>query len=341
MLDQFLIALVGFSVLASLCLIAAYGPVYYRIGKSWQSIFAAVTLLLLFIAIQWWHLCYLTLGTALVSSSLYSTCVLLTPPLFLLFSMEYLGVRINRWFVLLPCILPIALNLLLDNTIGLTVGFTLGATYALYCVYRVAALKNERYRFNFEILSLTGLGLFAVVLAVLAALVPMVGEGLLVVSYGVAIALTFVGLLVTLLVYPDIALNLNETLQVKYSKTTLAHVDEQSELEKLESLLTEDKLSRNEGLNLSILAQQSGLTNHQISELINSHYGYGVSQFIRRHRVEDAKAMLLTEPAASVLSIGLQAGFTSQSSFYAAFKQEHGGSPGAFRKAATSPKPPE
>jgi len=42
--------------------------------------------------------------------------------------------------------------------------------------------------------------------------------------------------------------------------------------------------------------------------------------------------MLVNETKASVLSIGLAAGFTSQSTFYAAFSQIVGASPGNFRK---------
>ena len=41
---------------------------------------------------------------------------------------------------------------------------------------------------------------------------------------------------------------------------------------------------------------------------------------------------LLAEPSASVLSVGLSVGFTSQSNFYEAFREIAGTTPGQFRK---------
>ncbi len=332
MLNVTAIALTGFSIFAAFILIAVYVPLYRQLDKSWQSIAAAAVLLLLFAISQAWHLQYFLNREPLVESKLYSTLILLKPPLFLLFFVEYIGVRAKWWVVILPCFVPIILNALFDNTIGFALGFALGSAYAMYCVYRVSALKSERNRFGFEIFCLVFLAVGALVLSVVVALMPAVSEHLFIVSYSTMIGLSFVMLLLTLLLFPDIALNLDETIQTKYAKSTLVNVDEKTELEKLETLLNDDKLSRNEGLNLAMLSEHSGLSNHQISELINTQYGHGVSQFIRRHRVEDAKAMLLAEPSASVLSVGLSVGFTSQSSFYAAFKQEAGMSPGAYRK---------
>jgi AraC-like DNA-binding protein len=53
---------------------------------------------------------------------------------------------------------------------------------------------------------------------------------------------------------------------------------------------------------------------------------------VRRYRIEAAKKMLIDEPRASVLSVGLSVGFTSQSNFYVAFKEFTGFVPGQFRK---------
>ncbi len=56
------------------------------------------------------------------------------------------------------------------------------------------------------------------------------------------------------------------------------------------------------------------------------------SRYIREQRVAAAKALLLANGKQSVLSISLDTGFKSQSSFYAAFKELTGVSPGDFRK---------
>jgi len=77
------------------------------------------------------------------------------------------------------------------------------------------------------------------------------------------------------------------------------------------------------------------LTPHQLSELVNRQFGVNFSRYIREQRVNAAKAILESEPKSSVLSIGLEAGFGTQSNFYAAFKEITGMSPGAYRKSVS------
>jgi AraC-like DNA-binding protein len=86
------------------------------------------------------------------------------------------------------------------------------------------------------------------------------------------------------------------------------------------------------GLSLPLLAQQLQLSTHQLSELLNSRLGKGFSRFLREARVSAAKTMLVEEPTASVLAVGLSVGFTSQSTFYDAFREIEGMTPGQFRK---------
>src|SRR5690606_40645634 len=87
-------------------------------------------------------------------------------------------------------------------------------------------------------------------------------------------------------------------------------------------------LYRDENLSLSRLAELVGLNAHQLSELINTHFQLGFSRLLRQHRVAAARRMLVAEPRASVLSVGLSVGFGSQSTFYVAFKDEDGMAPG-------------
>jgi transcriptional regulator GlxA family with amidase domain len=58
----------------------------------------------------------------------------------------------------------------------------------------------------------------------------------------------------------------------------------------------------------------------------------GFSRLVRQYRVDTARQMLLDEPRASVLSVGMAAGFNSQSSFYVAFKEQVGEVPGEYRQ---------
>jgi len=171
----------------------------------------------------------------------------------------------------------------------------------------------------------------------LAVFAQLLNTHVFIVGYSLFISFAFLVVITTLLIFPDVAVNLNIALENKYAKSTLEKVDKPNMLAKLNTLMQDEKLSRNESLNLNALAEHSGYNSHQISELINSEFGYGVSQYIRQHRVRDARQMLKNEPDASILSIGLAAGFTSQSTFYAAFNQIEGMTPGNFRKACKKP----
>ena len=96
--------------------------------------------------------------------------------------------------------------------------------------------------------------------------------------------------------------------------------------------MTVDKHFQNEDLSLSNLADSLELSSHQLSELINSHFGYGFPRYIRDQRINEAKRLLIEEPATSVLAVSMETGFKSQSNFYTAFKDITGLSPGQFRK---------
>ncbi|MCP4238796.1 MAG: AraC family transcriptional regulator, partial [Aestuariibacter sp.] len=85
-------------------------------------------------------------------------------------------------------------------------------------------------------------------------------------------------------------------------------------------------------LSLSKLSELLGLNPHQLSELMNNRLGKNFSRYLREHRIQAAKVMLCDEPAASVLSVGLSVGFSSQSNFYEAFREIEGTTPGLYRK---------
>ena len=103
--------------------------------------------------------------------------------------------------------------------------------------------------------------------------------------------------------------------------------------------MEEQALYRDDSLTLSKLAKLAGLSNHQLSALLNQHFGLSFSRLLRRYRIAEAKQILIDEPRASVLSVGMEVGFASQSTFYVAFKEEVGMVPGEFRRKSRAGKP--
>ncbi len=130
-----------------------------------------------------------------------------------------------------------------------------------------------------------------------------------------------------------------EEAQQRYRRSSLTHVDVEQAVARLTALMARDRLYAREELTLPLLAEASGLSAHQLSELLNERLGQSFSAFLKAHRVAEARRLLLAEPDTPVLDVGLAVGFSSSSAFYAAFRELTGQAPGQFRRehAAATP----
>ncbi|HUF09109.1 MAG TPA: helix-turn-helix domain-containing protein, partial [Rhodothermales bacterium] len=91
---------------------------------------------------------------------------------------------------------------------------------------------------------------------------------------------------------------------------------------------------RDPELTLPQLADHLGISPHNLSQVINSRLGVNFYDFINEYRIEEVKRRIRDDKASSLtlLSIGLDAGFNSKSSFNAVFKKMAGCTPSEFRK---------
>ncbi|MFS4493564.1 helix-turn-helix domain-containing protein [Maribacter sp. 2308TA10-17] len=90
-------------------------------------------------------------------------------------------------------------------------------------------------------------------------------------------------------------------------------------------------------LSLEKLSEELEISTSKLSMLINQLSGKNFSDYINSLRVTDAKK-LLSNPdfeAYTIVSIGLECGFNSKSTFYSAFKKFTGQTPTAYRKSAS------
>ncbi|MEO0998435.1 MAG: helix-turn-helix domain-containing protein, partial [Pseudomonadota bacterium] len=148
-----------------------------------------------------------------------------------------------------------------------------------------------------------------------------------------AISTGYVLVVAALIVYPDLLSDVSDVARAAYTQSTLTNVDVAAALSKLQTLMRADKLFTNERLSLAATAEALEVTPHQLSELVNSSLGMSFSRYLRQHRVEEARRLLVDDPSASVLAVSMMAGFRSQSNFYVAFREIVGQSPGDYRKS--------
>lgn len=104
--------------------------------------------------------------------------------------------------------------------------------------------------------------------------------------------------------------------------------------EKLNQLMTRDRIFLDNNLSLPMLADQLQISIHDTSYLINKLTEGNFYHFINRLRVEEAKQLLASEKAEelNMLGIAFASGFNSKTTFNTAFKKYAGISPSAYIK---------
>ncbi|MBX7218584.1 MAG: helix-turn-helix domain-containing protein [Blastocatellia bacterium] len=106
--------------------------------------------------------------------------------------------------------------------------------------------------------------------------------------------------------------------------------------EQLQKLVVTQKPYLQPELTLRDVAASLSATPQQVSQLINERFDQNFSDWVNRHRVEEAKRRL-ADPRhkhLSILAIAEDSGFNSKSTFNAAFKKHTGVTPSQFRESA-------
>ena len=119
----------------------------------------------------------------------------------------------------------------------------------------------------------------------------------------------------------------------KYQTSNLTPGASESIKKRLERLLAEEQVFRENELRLTDLAAYLDIGHHQLSQVINEQYGVNFFELINRYRVEHVKR-LLADPAYSqhtIIQIAYEAGFNNKVSFNRYFKKEIGITPSAYR----------
>ena len=97
-----------------------------------------------------------------------------------------------------------------------------------------------------------------------------------------------------------------------------------SHFKKLEFLIKENKIHHNPNISRDSVSKLLELSNSYLSQIIKENTAVNFSDYINSHRIKDVKLMLKdpTFNKYSLLSIGLECGFNSKTSFYTNFKKE-------------------
>lgn len=116
-------------------------------------------------------------------------------------------------------------------------------------------------------------------------------------------------------------------------KSLLGDIDIDALEKQLNYLIQEERIYLDEDIRLPSVAEELGVSVHQLSSYLNDHKGINFNNYINQFRVEEAKTILINDPSRSVISVGNAVGFNSNSVFHRAFLRETGMSPKKFREA--------
>lgn len=324
--------MIGFSFISLLLLWLVYWSVFDAFEKTWLSKAACTLMLAALALLQWHHWHSLVLGDSIFNNPVYLAVLFVAAPSFYLFSRELLQFNTRNHPLLLLHFIPLLVSPWLSGVVAIPMAFAIGCGYALWLCLIIFKLRGQRQHFSLEFLTFAAFAVIALLILLIGLFATWIGQFWYVITYSNLIGLALLAMLYLQLRFPDITQKTCDAVAASYAASTLKNADCDALVAQLKQLMLEQKIYRDDNLSLSVLAEHLGLSSHQTSELINTHFGQSFSRLIREYRVNEAKQQLIQEPKASVLSIGLAVGFSTQSNFYSAFRELTGETPGQFRK---------
>lgn len=149
----------------------------------------------------------------------------------------------------------------------------------------------------------------------------------------IAITVLLIYLHLLLRKYPRSATKVNvEYRRVKYENSNLKNVDLNKVEKQLKYLLEVEKIYCDSELSLEKFATKLDIRVHKLSQYINEIMRTNFYDLINNYRIEASEKLLIQYPERTVLSIAIEVGFSSLSTFYTSFKKKWKMSPKKFRE---------
>jgi AraC-like DNA-binding protein len=123
-----------------------------------------------------------------------------------------------------------------------------------------------------------------------------------------------------------------EIIKRHYEKSKIKYIDVDSVLEELYYIMEDQKAFASEDISIKVIADELGITVHQLSEILNKKVKKNFNSFINDYRIEESKKILLEEPDRTITSVAMAVGFNSNTSFSTIFSKTTGLTPKEYRK---------
>ncbi len=126
-----------------------------------------------------------------------------------------------------------------------------------------------------------------------------------------------------------------DELGSKYEKSGLTPGFSVELQQQLLTLLKQDKVYRDNTLNLNTLSEQMGTTRHNLSQVINEHFSMNFFNLINKFRIEEAREILRNDinKNLNIIDVAYDVGFNNKVTFNKAFKEETSLTPTQYIKS--------
>jgi AraC-like DNA-binding protein len=105
----------------------------------------------------------------------------------------------------------------------------------------------------------------------------------------------------------------------------------------LETLITQEKIHRENGIGLQELSEKLGSSRHNTSQVINEHFNLNFFEFINKYRIEDAVEILNNnKDELTIIEIAFKVGFNNKVTFNKFFKKQLSQTPSEYLKSIKS-----
>jgi AraC-like DNA-binding protein len=126
----------------------------------------------------------------------------------------------------------------------------------------------------------------------------------------------------------------------KYGPHRLSEAELLAYAAQVDACLRESGAHLQGSISLGELADRLPMSARDLSQTLNRHFRMSFFDYINQHRCEHAKRLLAGRPEATVADIQFECGFSSKSSFYAAFRKCTGMTPVEYRRRRQAAGPP-
>lgn len=127
----------------------------------------------------------------------------------------------------------------------------------------------------------------------------------------------------------------NEVNELRDKKEPIISETDLQQFNEIKEKIQEQELFTNPKLNLRALSEALGVKEKELSRLINKCEEVNFYQFINAYRIEKFKQLVKSSDAHhfTLLGLAIEAGFSSKSTFYMAFKKSEGMTPKQYEKS--------